>query len=478
MRKVYLEDLPRKEGVGALKGKEVINWKESIGHKVDFIYDDIEGEVEIIGYNYPKITVLYNLKKYSITSNCFKSAKIENIVTIKGFKVAVGDRKIIKNKELEIVELFYRKDKNGRNKEKYIKYKCLECNEISCMSEARFIKNKSSCPICGKVPKRVVKGINDIATTHPQFIKYFVNIEDVYNYSYGSEDNIKLKCPNCKEVKFMTLSNLTSKYKNGFTCNSCSSNTSTPERFIYALLTMLNEDFITQYCPKWAVRKKYDFYIPSLNMIIETHGLQHYKEANRFKRSLSKEQENDKLKRELALNNGIKHYIELDCRYSYIEWLKNKTYETILKNIYNLDLIDWDNFIILDDDKIELEKICRFKNENPNMSCRQISLKLHKSREKVLNYLTQGNQLGLCSFTKEEDKRLIRENMSKAQTGVTRSTGRKVYCFELEMEFDKLTECIQYIKNNYDIVVDCGSLTKCCQGKLKQIKGYTFKYVE
>ena len=48
MRKVFLDELPKWE-YGTNKGR--INWKESIGHKVNFIYDDVQGEVEILDYH-------------------------------------------------------------------------------------------------------------------------------------------------------------------------------------------------------------------------------------------------------------------------------------------------------------------------------------------------------------------------------------------------------------------------------------------
>ncbi|RHW55265.1 hypothetical protein DZC34_20120 [Clostridium botulinum] len=51
MRKVFFNDLPRKEGIGALKGKQVIDWKNSIGYKIKFVYDDIKGELQIVEYN-------------------------------------------------------------------------------------------------------------------------------------------------------------------------------------------------------------------------------------------------------------------------------------------------------------------------------------------------------------------------------------------------------------------------------------------
>ena len=48
----------------------------------------------------------------------------------------------------------------------------------------------SNCPYC--INKKVVRGFNDIATTHPDLIKYFVNIKDAYTHTYGSEDKVEM----------------------------------------------------------------------------------------------------------------------------------------------------------------------------------------------------------------------------------------------------------------------------------------------
>lgn len=58
MRKVFLDDLPRRTGYKS----NPISWKNSVGYKIRFIYDDIEGEIEIIDYDRDKLrlTVVYN----------------------------------------------------------------------------------------------------------------------------------------------------------------------------------------------------------------------------------------------------------------------------------------------------------------------------------------------------------------------------------------------------------------------------------
>ena len=51
VRKVFLDELPRKYGFGVNKDKLLIDWGNSIGYKIRFIYDNIKSKVEIVGYN-------------------------------------------------------------------------------------------------------------------------------------------------------------------------------------------------------------------------------------------------------------------------------------------------------------------------------------------------------------------------------------------------------------------------------------------
>lgn len=48
------------------KSESRIDWGASIGCEVPFIYDGINGVLQIIDYNSPKVTVLYNDNKYAI----------------------------------------------------------------------------------------------------------------------------------------------------------------------------------------------------------------------------------------------------------------------------------------------------------------------------------------------------------------------------------------------------------------------------
>ena len=75
-------------------------------------------------------------------------------------------------------------------------------------------------------------------------------------------------------------------------------------------------------------RTRYDFYVPSVNLVIEYMGRQHYEEAPGFcKDTLKERQERDALKKQEAAENGI-HYLSI----SYLDF---ENIETILTKWFN-----------------------------------------------------------------------------------------------------------------------------------------------
>ena len=105
-------------------------------------------------------------------------------------------------------------------------------------------------------------------------IEYLVNKEDGYKYTSQSGKLIKVKCKNCGLEKEIKVKNLYAEH--GVACERCSDGKSYPEKFMYNLLEQSNINFETQYSPQWGNGHRYDFYLPDYNIIIETHGEQHY----------------------------------------------------------------------------------------------------------------------------------------------------------------------------------------------------------
>lgn len=174
--------------------------------------------------------------------------------------------------------------------------------------------------------------------------------------------------------------------------------------------------FETQYIPSWSLGKRYDFYIPKLNMIIETHCEQHYKHTGRG-RSLKEEQENDKLKYELAIKNGIKpeKYIIVDCRKSELIWLIENFIKS-LEKYFDLSNIDWtdvwercQNSMIID--------VCKYWESNNNIcTISDVSLKFKLDRHTISRYLKTGVEIGMCNYCVDEQikNKTQKVNVNKA----------------------------------------------------------------
>lgn len=267
---------------------------------------------------------------------------MKNIVEIGSvFKDEKRDLIII-NKEKRIDE--YR----GKNRStEWVEYKCNKCGYKGWARKSSLINSKQGCACCrGYV---VVEGINDIPTTAPWMVKYFQGgYDEAKLYTKRSMKKIHPICPDCGMIreKEVVIDNIY-KFKS-IGCN-CGDNISYPEKFMFNTLEQLQLMFKTQLNKSmfdWCSSYKYDFYFEYNNeqYIIETHGMQHYTEKHRkHRRTLLQEQENDRLKKELALANGIKpeNYIIINCSYSTLDWIKQNILNSRLNEIFDLNIINW-----------------------------------------------------------------------------------------------------------------------------------------
>lgn len=227
--------------------------------------------------------------------------------------------------------------------------------------------------------------------------------EDIYKIATHSNEKYYFKCINCEQFN-SNKKNINDVIRRNFSCEYCSDGISIPEKFMANVLNQLNIDFITQPGKKtfdWCKNYRYDFYIPSLNIIIETHGLQHYKNTKGSWKSLDEEKNNDNHKKELALSNGIEKYIIIDCRHSELEWLKNNIIKE-LKDIFILDNINWEYSY----DNCLNSKITQAWNLwNQGFGVKYISIELNVSMSSVRNYLKRGNNFKMCNYTNEESRK-------------------------------------------------------------------------
>lgn len=262
----------------------------------------------------------------------------------------------------------------------------------------------SSCPYCSSPPQRLLKGFNDLWTTNPEIAKLLLNKEEGYKYSYGSAIKTNWKCLVCKKI--INNKSFESVYRNGISCPTCSDGISYPEKVMYNLLASLNVNFKPQKSFTWSNRKRYDFYLTEYNLIIETHGKQHYEEASRTRgRTFEEEQENDRYKEQLAKDNGIEHYVVVDCRKSDIEWIKDSVFNSELANIFNLSGINW-NEINKQATKSLVFEVCKKYNVEDRTPVKTLAREFKLGKKTISNYLQRGNDLGIIEY-KDITKRIV-----------------------------------------------------------------------
>lgn len=279
-------------------------------------------------------------------------------------------------------------------KVKIYQYKCVTCGYENSKNE--YDLEKYGCGCCnGKV---VVKGINDIPTTAPWMIPYFQGgYDEAKLYRKTSHTEFYPICPQCKTIKNKKITINRLYYTKDINC-ICSDGISIPEKFVYYLLQYFNIEFEYQYRPKWNNKKFYDFYIRKLNMIVEVNGGQHYKTVRLWETNAKiSTKENDELKKETALNNGIEKYIQLDLRNSDLEWMKNSIENSELYSILNVSNTNIDYIDIF---KKSLKSICiNVCNDWSIIKDTQVLANKYKiARGTVIRYLHKGTQLGLCNY--------------------------------------------------------------------------------
>lgn len=398
MRKCDLSDLPKVKRKIKGKERELIQWKETIGCIIPFVYDDIEGEVKVLNYtpNTQKLTLLYKDKEFLVGTESVLSCGFSLIVGkfAKGFSYEIGEE-INKNGRAIILERFV-KDKDGKN----YKLRCLDCHQTFTRSE-RKIRN--------------------------------------------SEWGVK--------------------------CSVCSDGISYPNKFMTSVLSQLKCEFQTEYKIPNTVNKRYDFYIPSLNTIIEVHGRQHYERSferiGKGAKTLEEEQENDKYKEKLALANNYK-YIVINASESQTKWMKDHILSSKMAKLFDLTLIDWTKCHDFATSNMTKRICSMFIEGDPSIS-RKIGEELGLSYGTVTNHLKIGAEFGWCNYDPIKIQKL-----NGASKGKTRA--KEIICIETGQVFESASECARVSLEVFGVEMLQSKISAVCNGMAKSHKGFTFKY--
>lgn len=269
---------------------------------------------------------------------------------------------------------------------------CPDCESEYDLSVTRRTRGQN-CPYCQGLR---VNEANCLWATHPEIAKLLKDPQRGYEVTYGITKNEEFVCNECGYSEPKIISNVV---KRGFSCPKCSDGISYPEKFMFNVLEQLGVDFEKQKTFKWSNGKKYDFYIPSLNCIIETHGGQHY--TGKFSgKLLDKEFEIDVVKKDLAIEKGIENYIIIDCYHSQLSYIKNNIQNSNLSNMLNLNKIDWLKCHEYACHTL-VKKACELWN-NGIKNTVDIGKILKLDRSTVSIYLKQGKLMDWCDYDPKE----------------------------------------------------------------------------
>lgn len=459
MRRLHIDDLPK-----TYKGT---SWSESVGHIFDFEYDDIVGKIEILDFQrinngsmltikctYDDIEYIGNIR----TSNLNKVKLGSILKDSHAYKHNIGDvvngLKILKQIKLE---------RNIKYKcEKGYAIKCVTCEEKYSVFETSLTKG-CGCKYC-KGNHSILGGVNDIATTHPHLIKYFSNEEDTHTYSYGSTKKVLMKCPDCGNEKYTKISDISN---NRFSCPKCGDGISYPNKFMFNTLKQLNVEFVPEYSPEWISPKRYDFYIPSKNIIVEMDGGFHYEDNKMAGITVDNSRENDNEKDKSALENGIS-VIRVDSCESDCSYIKHNIFKSKINGIFNLSAIDWlkcHEFAC----SSRVKEACDLWN-NGTHSTMEIAKIMDMEYSTIREYLKKGKKANMCCYGEE----LIKENKARL---ISKQKSKSVMVIETGEIFKSIVELSNLSKDKLGVYIDKTSIARVCRGERSHTRGFHFKYV-
>ena len=302
---------------------------------------------------------------------------------------------------------------------------------------------------------KLVIGYNDIKTKRPDLIEFLNDKEDAIKHTFSESTKINWKCPDCGSVFTKSISDVT---YHGLSCPNCSDGISYPNKFIYNILCQVKDSFSVlkrEYSPDWCKFSLngidyrtgiYDIYFvkEGKEYIVEMDGGFHNRARNNSKISINEVKMIDHYKDKLAKEHNIE-MIRIDCDYgntNRYNFILNKILSSRLADVVDLSQVNFDE---CNKQSLKSTIIQAIDLWNKGYGTTKIIKALSIGETTLREYLRQGNEIGLCSYTPEEGKR--------------RGYYKSVYCKELDMKFTSLTEAAKKLG------LDRKYISLCCRGK-------------
>lgn len=283
----------------------------------------------------------------------------------------------------------------------------------------------------GKDIKRGKYG--SIMSESPEFAKYLVNQTDA-SYQIGSAIKVDWVCPSCGNiVRNKSINKVIGRRR--IPCPLCADSSSMPERIVASILNQVGVSYISQKTFKWSGRKRYDFYLPDYDAIVEVNGSQHYgfgfEDLSGF--THNEQIQRDKYKEDIAKQNGIRNYFVVDASTVLVDYILPQMTD-ILKTLGITQCVDKST--------CEAQIATRMTTQaarmwNDGKWAGEIGESMGLSRGAVIRLLKKAAHAGLCDYDPKVAQKLSQKKV------VARLT-RRVRCVTTGEEFNSLADACRH----------------------------------
>jgi len=402
-------------------------------------------------------------------------------VNTRNHKYSPGQRLKDEKRDITVTAINRRFIDNKGTLGKTVSYRCNVCGYENLDIRECAVTRGNGCPVCaGKI---VVAEYNDIPTTAPWMVPFFYGgAAEAGQYTQNSGRTLRFQCPCCGTLseKKMQIATLNRTHSIGCFCGD---GISFPEKFIFNLFRMLGVSrYFRQATARilpWCKQYRYDGVVLCEKdiIIIEIHGLQHYKKTGfeRFSRqTLLDIRKNDTQKKALALEHGIKpeHYIELDCRESTLSYLKHSIINSPLLSTLAINEVnvDWDDLFVRSLSSVN-RKIIAYAKQHLNESTRLIAMQFGVSQAHVTRVLGSCGIHGIQEQKRRKDKRFHINNRNQLLSKIEAiiRCAPQITVSQLAGQLGRTPAGIYQILRNHETGVDMEQLHR--NGKKVRIEG-------
>lgn len=355
----------------------------------------------------------------------------------------------------------YIKESKGQ-KWKMYECSCILCDTLQERTEYELRDNNDKCKQC--------KGRSLVQYEDCQFmIEHFLGgYEEAKKYSPSSVQKVYMRCPKCGRISNepKRICNLKSM---GYLSCDCVGGDSYPERLTQQALEWLGIKFEKQYTPHWANDKKYDFYLPDYNFIIEVHGKQHYADTG-YSGGYAQCHNNDLYKYDIAVINGYefnKNFFVIDASTTSQEYIVNSFITNAISDFISFKEVDWDECSLRSERAI-VKMVCDYKNENPHATTGVIAKEFHINEETARRYLVRGTKYSWCHY--DGAKELSMKSKRQAQKVKVIKDG---VCLAIH---DSVRELVEVSETLYGSKFNATKVRAVCSGARNKHSNYCFEY--